>query len=58
MAASKMAGWSLQQIYLSFSSVSYGSIDAMDSVKVPYVIFWQIQDGDIQDGGIQNGVLL
>ena len=35
----------------------YDSVDAMDSVKLPSVIFGQLQDGDIQDGGIQIGVL-
>ena len=36
----------------------YGSIDAMDSVTLPSVMFGQLQDGDIQDGGIKIGVLL
>ena len=48
MAASKMTGWSLKWLYLSYDSTqkgvvyvvgAYGSIDAIDSVKLTSVIF-------------------
>ena len=64
MAASKMAGWGLNG-YISVTTQLrkvwfrfYGSINVMDSVKLPSVIFLQLQDGDIQDGYIQIGVLM
>ena len=34
----------------------YGSIDAMDSVQLPSVIFEHLQGGDIQDGDIIDAI--
>ena len=34
----------------------YGSIDALEPVKLPSVIFLKNQDSDIQVGGFQDGV--